>query len=125
MVNASDLIGGGLPVGDKLRFGSQATLAGTPDITVLNVASGGGVLHGVYIGGLGNDIRISEIKVTVDGAAERTFDLLDSNYVIQASTSNAQNIYAPLPISFKTSLVLKMTNVGSGTAYAQAMYTIK
>ena len=123
MVSASDLIGGGLPVGDKLRFSSQVTV-GT-NITVLNVASGGGILHGVFIGNLGSDIKISEIKVTVDGAAERTFDLEHSGYVIQASTSNAQSMYAPLPIAFKTSLVLKMTNVGSNSAFVQAMYTIK
>ena len=123
MASASDFIGG-LPVGDKLRFSSQVTLAATPNITVLNVASGGGILHGVYIGNTGSDIRISEIRVTVDGAAERIFDLENSGYVIQATSSNAQNIYAPLPISFKTSLVLKMTNA-LGTAYVQAMYTVK
>lgn len=121
MASASDFIGG-LPVGDKLRFGSVTNIpATTSNITILNF-TGKGILHGVYIFWSGATISITNIKVTIDGAAERTFST--SGAITNASAS-APSSFLPLPIAFKTSLVLKFDNGSGGTCDCQAMYTVR
>jgi hypothetical protein len=125
MASASDFIGG-LPVGDKLRDGTVVTLPATTDnTTVLTVASGGGVLHGVFINSVGNDFRLKNVKLTIDGAAERTLMAVTGGYAVANTTSATTSFYFPLPVAFKTSLTLKISNAGTNSAFGLALYTIK
>lgn len=100
------------PVGDKARV-ATASLTSATDTTVLSVASGGGVLTGLtfyYVGG--SNVTLNSIKVTVDGASERTLTfghLLTSGAVIDT-------ISIPMIIPFDASITVKVNTTLSGGA---------
>jgi hypothetical protein len=123
-----------IPVGDKLRFGTTTNCTGAITTTVLNVASGGGVLYYLLIHPPHNtgefDQGFDNIKVTVDGAAERTLDMSNAtefNMIRKMTAVGAvQAAFFTLPINFKTSLVVKITTTSSSyDAWVTAVYSVK
>lgn len=126
MTIASALYGGSfIPEGDKLRSGTATTL-GTSSTTLLNLSSTAGICSHITFDAstLGNGTTaISTLKVTVDGASERTLNGVLGR--IQSNTSYGNGvvtIHFPLPIRFTDSLVVKCqasntTNTIEGTVY--------
>ena len=118
MVLASTLYGGGgLPVGDALRSGTTTSI-GTTSTTILNLTTTNGIIHGVMLtsnqGNTGDSI-INEIKLTIDGATERT--LTGNNFAIAYYNSGSGDsgakagiygVYLPLPIRFTSSCTIKL-----------------
>ena len=121
MVLASTLYGGGgLPVGDALRSGTTTSI-GTTSTTILNLTTTNGIIHGVMLtsdqqttSGAASSI-INEIKLIIDGAAERT--LTGNNFAIAYNNGSAGDsgakagiygIYLPLPIRFASSCTIKL-----------------
>lgn len=126
----SNFLSGGIPIGDKLRMTASISCADFTTTTLLTVASGGGVLHYVLIGGHTNEsLYLTNVKVTVDGAAERTFDATAVTLPLYFQSSNVGKVNGfvlPLPIAFATSLTLKITlnTENSGATAALAVYSI-
>lgn len=113
---------GAFPVGDKLRTGTKTSVGTGADVTVLNVASGGGILHGVWMKASGAaTAQLDKIKLTIDGAAQRTiFDGLGFGY----NTTNVGGAaYIPLPTKFATSCVIDCRASGN-TIDVQAIYSV-
>lgn len=107
---------GGIPLGDKLRYGTKTSCASGSETTILTVASGGGMLHHLIIAAPGGETQtLTSLKVTVDGAAERT---LTGGIVIVTRLSSVGEypaIILPLPINFASSLTVKITLTTGGT----------
>jgi hypothetical protein len=123
--------GGGVPVGDKLRFGTAMIAASGGTTTVLTVASGGGVFHGIYIGaadsGTNEDSIITNVKVTVDGASERTLDMSAITMRVRRQASSAgvaEAFFFPLPIAFADSLTVKISYGGGPNNTVMAVYSV-
>lgn len=102
--------GGDIPVGDKLRMTSTAVTFGAGDTTILNVASGGGKVWSIAIPAHTANIGLQAIKVTIDGATERT--VISGGPALDIGTAG---LVFPCPISFTNSCVVKI-NISSGTA---------
>lgn len=132
MANASDFFGG-IPQGDKSRFGTATTLVNATDTTILTVASGGGVLQAVTFlfsepDGTAENITVINPKVTIDGASERT--LTGTIAYMNYSTDVGNGFYTYqwiYQIPFKTSLTVKLNAAGIShyPVTARAEYTIK
>jgi len=119
---------GGFPVGDKLRVGTETNLA-TTDTTILNITSTAGVLQGININfdesGSGKMV-VLDLKVTVDGAAERTLTGTAARFFYNGSVGSSQfTSFIPIAISFSSSLVIKLRKSSTlHDAWAQAYYSV-
>ena len=134
MTIASNIYGGSnIPVGDKLRTTGNVTLAAT-DTTILTLGAGNpGIIHGIFIS---TDFSsstakkdITNIKVTVDGAAERTLNgsFATINFLSGSSDNEAvHGFFIPLPIRFSDSIVVKSSvgNITAGDVRANLMYSV-
>lgn len=129
MVDNSGLIaGGGVPTGDQLRT-ATAVLAHNTDTTLLSESAGtGGLVYGFWFekDSGAQPSRIQNIKVTIDGAAERTLTF-DRPSFVYSSTGAIQNYWIPLPIDYKSSVTIKVNQFGnnSTTAEATIAYSLK
>lgn len=134
MANAKSLFSGNLiQSGDNLRMGSTNTALDSAftDVTLLNVASGGGMFHSIiFSSNNASSLELETIKVTVDGAAERTlFD--DSTRRMQifynaGANGRAGAVYEMgLPIPFDTSITVKVSGIGvTGDTVATTVYSV-
>lgn len=118
-----------IPIGDKIRNVNFTALVAATDTTIVNVASGGGVLHSlIFTQNLTSDFTLNSIKVTVDGAAERTLTFNgDSFYFANGgATGYGFPFQLNIPIPFTTSLTVKV-NVSNDTNVPEcaAIYTIR
>lgn len=122
MVDNSGLIGGGgIPEGDQLRvsavtFGNNQT---DTDVTILSESGGtGGVIYGVsvYNRDSGN-LNVNSIKVTIDGASERTLDLDDAYNTIDGDLS-ANFRWLPVPVNYASSITVKLNYTTANTAFS-------
>ncbi len=120
--------GGDIPSGDKIRFGALTSVAASgSDTTVLTVASGGGILHGLWAEATAGNVQWDHIKVTVDGASERTLSLSNGGNRFAAMTTSAGSAFnAALPIKFNTSLTVKVGGTtGAAAVEVVAVYSVK
>ena len=112
-----------VPQGDKLRIDlvdvSHSTLT-----TLTNVASGGGMFHGIAVAGNVTSAEFDEIRVTVDGASERTFNISPAFRAIGSSTSSGY--FLPLPINFNDSCTVKIdvSHGGAGALEYLGIYSV-
>lgn len=127
MTNLSTLFSGGIPVGDKIRFGTATNVPASSETTVLNVASGGLTLWGFVVATLPSGAAVLDnIKVTVDGASERTLDASAANINLTTHSSGAgyaPPAWVPLPIKAATSLTVKFNISTTGTNVV-AIYSV-
>lgn len=98
---------GVIPFGDKFRTSGPVSVANGVETTLLTVASGGGIIHGLIFDVFGRQ-KIDNIKVTIDGEAERTltyghFVTYEASGVGYAATPSL-----PLPIPFNESITIKI-----------------
>lgn len=115
--------GGGIPVGDQFRNGTPTTLNNGSDTTILNLTTTAGRIHGIRlewanVGG-NSDTRVNNLKITVDGASERTITGTISHYRTTPGDSLAiyYTDYYTLPIIFASSITIKLrTTLVSGIA---------
>lgn len=108
---ASSFFGGDIPTGDKLRTTGVVSTRTATDTTLLTLVSQGGVMHAVILGasgGAGSDAILNSIKVTVDGASERTLSYGIYTTIEDTSVGHNPAIVIPVPISFNTSLTVKV-----------------
>lgn len=120
LIKYDEGISGDIPFGDQLRSDAAVTLApANTDLTVLSLAGTAGLVNGLIFMSTGSpnstpgSFSIHMIKLTIDGAAERT---LSGNFVTfqseniagQAHYVSPRSFYLPLPIKFSTSLVIKL-----------------
>jgi hypothetical protein len=112
MARASDLFGGDIKAGDNLRIEEITFTASqtNADITILS-RSGKGFIDSAIFGNTSNTgtLVINSIKVTVDGAAERTIslgNLFDSIFAPTGDNSNRRRDLS-CPIKYKTSITFK------------------
>ena len=112
---------GEFPVGDKLRTGTKTNVGTAADVTVLNVASGGGIIHGFWMDPSGAaTATIDQVKVTVDGAPQRTlFNWGGTGF----GTGLDVRTWIPLPIKFANSCVIDCRASGN-TVDVYAMYSV-
>ena len=111
MPNASTIYSsGGVPAGDSLRI-NRTSIAATTETTILNVASGGCLVKDIIFdySNTTTDQAITSLKVTIDGAAERT--LISTSFKLwQVSGSTwGESYLLPLEINATTSCVIKVT----------------
>lgn len=107
---ASSFTNRGIPIGDKFRTSGAVSVTTAVETTVLTVASGGGLIHGIHFDINGRQ-QLDNIKVTVDGAAERTL-----TYGVYPVYDITTPYFLPLPIAFATSITIKVNmtiSVGS------------
>ena len=127
-VQASSFFGGDIPTGDKIRTSGKVSIRSSTDETILNLSNQGGLLHSITFGGDGGADRIlNNIKVTVDGASERTLSY--GIYTVIQDSGAGYNVQTPiyLPITYRTSLIVKV-NQGASPATngaALAIYSVK
>ena len=125
------IAGGGIPEGDQYRETDAVTLLDNTLTTVLSESSGsGGILWGWLFGATASSItRIKEVRLTVDGNPERTFDwtALSMDFSNATSGTATRFIYLPMPVDYVSSITLKMRhNDNSGSsARAKALYSHK
>lgn len=131
---ASSFFGGDIPTGDKLRISTPVFLLNGVNGTVLNI-SNGGILHSIFVRPTaGNSVSQSfqKIVVSVDGGAERTlFNDTANTYTMYTYTNSAaagslNPTVLPLPLAFRTSLVLKVrvTTTAGANGTAMAIYSV-
>lgn len=130
MVLGSSLYGGAanIPLGDKLRSATFAlTGSTTADITILNVASGGGVVHFIgYQNNSAGNVQFNSLKVTIDGASERTISLGD--FATNIVASGTENFTLNVPINFDDSCIVKINYTTSGSLSGDGgviLYSVK
>ena len=125
MASASDLFSGGdIKAGDNFRIEAvtfSASQTGA-DITVLT-RSGKGCISSIFFGNQSTSaiLKINSIKVTVDGAAERTLSLENLFEDIFTPTNDNSNRRVELncPIKYSTSIIFKV-NYTTGTTGTNA-----
>jgi hypothetical protein len=118
----------GYAPGDNLRVVTTALTSS--DTTVLNVSSTKGIVLGIqylYTRNSGDaSSDVTTLKVTVDGAAERT--LISGTTFIRFRFSTTTyfntNFYLPLNLPFDSSCVIK-TNSSDGLTNAIVFYGIR
>lgn len=113
MASASDFISSGIKAGDNARLINTTVTAGV-ETTVLNI-SGKGIVTGIAFDA-NAAAGLTNIKVTVDGAAERTLNYNDGLLGDPALPANVMTIVPFAPIRYKTSIVIKVNTSGVGTA---------
>ena len=84
------------------------------ETTVLNL-SGKGIVTSIAFDA-NAAAGLTNIKVTVDGAAERTLNYNDGNLGDPALPANVMTIIPFAPIRYKTSIIIKANVSGVGTA---------
>ena len=117
---------GDIPSGDTLRVGTDTTVNNS-DTTVLPLSSATvGFLQGFWVRQLSTSASdyISTIKVTVDGASERTLTVR-MGYDVATNAGVFWNMFIPLQIKFTDSLVVKMAANNGGRISAQAVYDVE
>lgn len=112
--NASNLAGGDIPIGDKLRIGAKVDVVDETDVTVLSDTSNGGTLHAICMSrgnSSSSSAQLLSIKATVDGASERTYNGFSTDFdVFYSSTAAGYGLSTfcmPLPIRWKSSITIK------------------
>lgn len=126
------IAGGGIPEGDNLRTANLTlTASTTTDGTLLSESSGsGGVVYGFTLRSTtsGGQTQLNSIKVTIDGASERTLSLGTTFNKLLESTTAEGTFYLNTPINYKTSLTYKINyttgSVGTGVK-ATLFYSLK
>lgn len=127
--------GGGLPIGDALRLGSSVTITpANSDVTLLNVtSSNGGLIHGISVNFTsivsgGGTIVLEDIKLTIDGATERTLSgrhfastIKDNNgTTVGATFPFVHTFFIMLPIRYASTCVIKIKNTSTTTVAPDA-----
>jgi len=93
----SNFLSQGIPVGDKLRTSGAVSVTTGVETTLLTVASGGGLIHGIHFDYVARQL-VNNIKVTVDGAAERTLTYgIYSNYEV-SGVGYSNSVFFPEPL---------------------------
>lgn len=128
--NASSFFGGDIPSGDKLRTSGSVSVRSATDTTLLNLASQGGTLHTIMLGtnsGNSSTVLLNNIKVTVDGASERTLSFGMYVQEVDSAVGHKVAVVIPTPLIYTSSLVVKInytvTSGANGTALV--MYSKK
>lgn len=128
-IYASNIYGGsGIPTGDQFRVGTQTALT-TSATTILTLTSTAGLISHITVNattlGTGTTV-VSSLKVTVDGAAERTLAGTVATFSNNTSySSGLQTINFPLPIKFTDSITIKLqANNTTNTTEATVYYTV-
>lgn len=131
MSDLSDFGGGGrdIPLGDKIRLSTPVLAVLGSDTTMLTVASGGGIIQGISIEGNGSGAatELQNIKVTIDGAAERTIDFDAGPTTFELIALNSAvgyitTVTIPMAIAFETSITMKIDMTDSHQA--AVMYSV-
>lgn len=132
--NASQFSLGDVPRGDKI-YASTPVTVGNGDTTLLSITNNDGILWGINLifqdPGVATRQYITNVKVTIDGASERT---LPGNiaHVYFSGTSADQFqrfVYLPYPmIRFNSSLTIKakrfiQTGIGA-TTQGNVLYSL-
>jgi hypothetical protein len=122
MVNASDLFGSNLiKAGDNLRIDEISFLSNQTgvDITVLTRSGKGFVEDLTFINPNSSTtfLTVNSIKVTIDGAAERTFNFATSQ-IFRAAPA-LYIVTKSLPINYNTSITVKV-NYGTSAETTNA-----
>jgi len=124
MVTASTVFGGrDIPFGDKARV-NRTTVTFGSEATILNVASGGAIVTGIKMecpnqfsgDGLGS-LELDNLKVTVDGAAERTLtydcEMFAGQRITNAGINWSSWIDIGLRVAAEDTLVIKMNTTAT------------
>jgi len=112
----------GLPAGDQLRV-TSVTAVGTGDTTIANLTTTSGLSHGIVLH-VSNTagFTLDALKITVDGAAERT--LYSTGFFSAYGTVDGWDYVFPLPIRFKDSLTVKLSADNASRCDASLMYSV-
>jgi hypothetical protein len=138
MTIASTIYGGGsLPTGDQFRSGTATSLVTTTDTSILALTTTAGIIHHIAFSCSDSMVANNTItsattlKVTVDGASERTINGKLANFSNLSDTANAavtatQPIqFFPLPIKFSDSITIKaQRDNGDRTITATVYYSV-
>lgn len=129
MASASDFISGSIKAGDNLRIDQVSFLTSQTgaDITVLSRSGKGFVADLTFINtdSAITYLIVNSIKVTVDGAAERTLTF-GTNQIYRA-TPALYIVTKSLPILYKTSITIKVnydTNASATNARCYVTHSI-
>jgi hypothetical protein len=123
MASASDFIGGSIKIGDNLRIDNFVFLDSqtNADGTVMT-RSGKGVIDQISFRNRGTaNLKVNSIKVTIDGASERT--LTTSDTFTGMSSTNGGYFHLSIPIRYKTSITIKV-NYTSGSLAGDGICTL-
>lgn len=135
MSQFSQFVNSLIPPGDKLRMGTSTSIL-TTTTTLLTVSSGtAGMVYGINLtpvatGGAAT-VVVDAIKVTIDGAAERTFTGSFATVYFPSSASGStgslEQGFIALPINFTDSVVIKaeVSSASGGTIEATVIYSEK
>ena len=119
MTIASNIYGGSnIPTGDQFRSGTATSLSNGADSTLFNLTTTSGIIHHIVFecsdtNNTSNTITSADtLKVTVDGAAERTLNGVlarysNNNDTSTNNTATQPNQVFPLPIKFNDSITIK------------------
>ena len=131
MASASNLVGSNLiKAGDNLRIDEISFLNSQTgaDITVLTRSGKGFVEDLTFINPDGGTtyLTVNSIKVTVDGASERTFNFATNQ--IHRATPALYIVTKSLPINYNTSITVKVnydTNAAATNAKCYVTHSIR
>jgi hypothetical protein len=133
MASASNLVGSNLiKAGDNLRIDQISFLSNQTgaDITVLT-RSGKGFVEDLTFISPGNSstlfLTVNSIKVTIDGAAERTFNFATSQ-LYRGIAGVLYIVTKTLPINYNTSITVKVnydTNAATTDAKCYVTHSIR
>lgn len=122
MTRASNIFGAGndIPLGDALRRASVSVnnTGGSTEHTLVTITSTPGTFHGLYVKpyhSTTSTTTLTDIKVTVDGASERTLSL-GAPLSWSSGFTGSSFIQIPVPIKFSDSLTVKVVANKSGTS---------
>ena len=124
-IDLATILGGSLLVAGDYGRVTVTALASDTETTILNLTTTAGIFQGIWITNFTGDTSLTSVKLTIDGASERT---LFSGAGAISITGAGQNcaIFIPTPlIAFSSSLTVKVQlNDAGGGAVASAIYTI-
>jgi hypothetical protein len=132
MASASDLVGSNLiKAGDNLRIDQISFLSNQTgaDITVLTRSGKGFVEDLTFINPDGGTtyLTVNSIKVTIDGASERTFNFAP-NQLYRGVAGALYIVTKSLPINYNTSITVKVnydTNASTTNAKCYVTHSIR
>jgi hypothetical protein len=119
---ASDFISSGIAAGDKNRLVDTLVPSGV-ETTILNV-SGKGIVTSIAFDVDTGSMALTNIKTTVDGAAERTLNYNNGTMGDPSLGTNIMTIIPFAPIRFKTSIVIKANVSGGANSAAKVAYSL-
>ena len=132
MADASSLFGGGggIPTGDQYRETAVITLPDNTLTTVLSESGGtGGLVYGMYFVASTSVTEIQEVRTTIDGTSERTWDWSGFFLYLSKTTSNSNHgiIWLNTPIDYDSAVTIKIRHddTSGSQCYAKAIYSLK